>query len=63
MGIVDSGGGYCSQNIAPVHVGLGRSEPVDIEVTTMRGGHRQTTRTAGVTPGRPAGQIVVVRTP
>ena len=23
MGIVDSGGGYCSQNVMPVHVGLG----------------------------------------
>ena len=63
MGLVDSGGGYCSQNIAPVHVGLGRVDPVDIEVTTMLGGRRQTTRVAKVTPGRPAGQIVVVRTP
>ena len=53
MGIVDSGGGYCSQNVAPVHVGLGRAEPVDIEVTTMLGGRRQTTRVAKVTPGRP----------
>jgi hypothetical protein len=63
MGIVDSGGGYCSQNVAPVHVGLGRTGAVDVEVTTLVGGRRQTTRTAGVTPGRPAGSVVVVRTP
>ena len=62
-GLVDSGGGYCSQNVAPVHLGLGRTDPVDIEVTTTLSGRRQVTRMSGVTPGRPAGAIVVVRTP
>jgi hypothetical protein len=61
MGLVDSGGGYCSQNVAPVHVGLGKAETVDIEVTTMAGGRRTVTRRTGteVSPGR----IEVIRTP
>jgi len=59
MGIVDSGGGYCSQNVMPVHVGLGRTDPVDIEVTTIVGGRRQTTRVQRVVPGRQTGAIVV----
>lgn len=63
MGLVDSGGGYCSQNVAPVHVGLGTTARVDVEVTTIAAGRRQTTRVEGVTPGQPAGSIVVVRTP
>jgi hypothetical protein len=63
MGLVDSGGGYCSQNEAPVHVGLGTTARVDVEVTTIAAGHRQTTRVQGVTPGQPSGSIVVVRTP
>jgi penicillin G amidase len=63
MGIVDSGGGYCSQNVMPVHVGLGRTDPVDVEVTTMRAGRRETTRAVMVNPSHPAGSILVVRTP
>ena len=61
MGIVDSGGGYCSQNVAPVHVGLGAAGKVDIEVTTIAGGRRVVTRRAAVEL-RP-GAVEVVRTP
>lgn len=59
MGIVDSGGGYCAQNVAPVHVGLGTDGRVDIEVTTMTGTGRVVTRVE-----RPAvrpGAVVTVR--
>jgi len=61
MGIVDSGGGYCSQNVMPVHVGLGAAERIDIEVTTIAGGQRQTTRRAGIEPL--AGVVEILRTP
>jgi len=65
MGIVDSGvdsgGGYCSQNVMPVHVGLGSSAPVDIEVTTMGKGGRVVTRVEGVAPEGRAGSAVVIR--
>ena len=50
MGIVDSGGGYCSQNVMPVHIGLGSAGKIDIEVTTLTGGKRELTRRAGMEP-------------
>jgi hypothetical protein len=61
MGIVDSGGGYCSQNVMPVHVGVGSDGPVDIEVTTMTRGGRVVTRMESVSPGARPGSAVVVR--
>lgn len=61
MGIVDSGGGYCSQNVMPVHIGLGAAERIDIEVTTIAGGQRQITRRAGIEPL--AGVVEILRTP
>lgn len=61
MGIVDSGGGYCSQNVMPVHVGLGAAELVDVEVTTIVGGRRHLTRRGGLEPH--AGVVEVTRTP
>ena len=50
MGIVDSGSGYCSQNVHPVHVGLGDAGTIDIEVTTLVGGKREISRRAGIEP-------------
>src|SRR6185436_18822874 len=32
-GLVDTGGGYCSQNVMPVHVATGDASRVDVEVT------------------------------
>jgi hypothetical protein len=63
VGIVDSGGGYCSQNVAPVHVGLGTTTPVDVEVTTIAGAKRVTTRVAKVDPGKLPKAVLVVKTP
>ena len=34
-GLVDTGGGYCSQNVMPVHVATPGASRVDIEVTSM----------------------------
>jgi FG-GAP-like repeat len=43
-GLVDTGGGYCSQNVMPVHVATAGASRVDIEVTSMtRTGRRVTT--------------------
>jgi hypothetical protein len=61
MGIADSGGGYCSQSVMPVHVGLGSDRVVDIEVTTHLGGRRVVSRVQGVNPTSAPGVPVVVR--
>ena len=47
-GLVDTGGGYCSQNVMPVHLGTGGAKRVDVEVTAMGKGGRRVTRVAGV---------------
>jgi hypothetical protein len=57
-GIVDTGSGYCSQNVMPVHVGLPTMGKVDVEVTALTTRGRVITRRAGVTPGT---GILVVR--
>jgi hypothetical protein len=46
----------------PVHVGLGTSGPVDIEVTALTAGGRKVTKIAGVDPKRQAGKPLVVKT-
>ena len=44
-GLVDTGGGYCSQNVMPVHVATGDAARVDVEVTSMtRAGRKVTAR-------------------
>lgn len=49
--IVDTGGGYCSQNAMPVHFGLGAyAGRVDVELTMFRAGKREVKRTEGVDP-------------
>jgi hypothetical protein len=49
-GLVDTGGGYCSQNVMPVHVATANATRVDVEVTTMAKGGRRTTKVSGVDP-------------
>jgi hypothetical protein len=61
-GLVDSGGGYCSQNVMPVHVATATSDRVDVEVTTMSKNGRRVTKTAGVNPVT-AARPLVVKTP
>ena len=58
-GLVDTGGGYCSQNVMPVHLGTGGAARVDIEVTTMSARGRQTTKRPGVDPKTAARPLVV----
>ncbi len=47
-GLVDSGGGYCSQNVMPVHVAVAGATRVDVEAVTMGRRGRQTTKVGGV---------------
>jgi hypothetical protein len=63
--IVDSGGGYCSQSILPVHVGLPTLSPggkVDVEVTRMTRDGRKVTRVANVNPDALPKRVLVVKT-
>jgi hypothetical protein len=61
-GLVDSGGGYCSQNLMPVHVAAPRSGKVDVEVTSLARGRRHLTRKRGVDPASLRGKPVTIRT-
>ena len=60
MGMLDTGSGYCSQNVQPVHVGLPSANRVRIEVTALTAKGRVMTQLTGVYPGR---GVVVVKAP
>jgi hypothetical protein len=62
MGMVDSGSGYASQNVMPVHVGLGTDGPVDLEVRTLGKGGAHVMKVSNVTPGKVAGRVLVLKT-
>ena len=47
-GLVDTGGGYCSQNVMPVHVATAGAARVDVEVTSMSARGRQITARRGL---------------
>jgi len=55
-GIVDTGGGYCSQNVMPVHVGTGAAATVDVEVTSMTARGRKVTARRGLRPSAMSGR-------
>ena len=61
-GLVDTGGGYCSQNVMPVHVATAGADRVDVEVTTMSRNGRRVTRRGGIDP-KTAARPLVVKTP
>jgi hypothetical protein len=58
-GLVDTGGGYCSQNVSPVHVATGDASRVDVEVMTMASNGRRVTRVAGLNPKTARRPLVV----
>ncbi|MFN8061437.1 MAG: penicillin acylase family protein [Vicinamibacterales bacterium] len=60
-GLVDTGSGYCSQNVMPVHVGLPAAGRVDVEVTALTPRGRDVTRVADVDPSELAGKPLVVK--
>lgn len=59
--LVDTGSGYNAQNAKPVHVGLDDMVLVDIEVTTMSGNGRQSSRFDGVDPRTLSGKSFVAQ--
>jgi penicillin amidase len=59
--LVDTGGGYCSQNLAPAHIGLPTADPVDVEVTTLTSSGRKIMRVTSVDPKTLAGKPLVVK--
>lgn len=62
-GMVDTGSGYCSQNMLPVHIGLPTDGRIDVEVTALTPTGRHVTRVANVAPGKVRGRVLVVRVP
>ena len=60
--LVDSGSGYDSQNVTPVHFGLPSAGRVDVEVIVPRGGRRTVTPSRNVDPTQLSGRSLVVRT-
>ena len=59
--VMQPGGGYASQGIAPAHFGLPiGSGPVSIGVSWFERGERRTTTVSGVDPGQFRGQWVVL---
>ena len=61
-GLVDTGGGYCSQSVVPVHVATAGAARVDVEVTSMSRTGRKTTKLSNVNPAT-APRPLIVRTP
>jgi len=59
--LVDTGSGYCSQNVMPVHIGLPADGPVDVEVTSMSNSGRRITRMAGVDPNQLPRRVLTVK--
>ncbi|HEX4931930.1 MAG TPA: VCBS repeat-containing protein, partial [Gemmatimonadaceae bacterium] len=61
--LVDTGGGYDSQGVTPVHVALPSMARVDVEVTTLTARGRVTTRVAAIDPAAYRGRALEVRAP
>jgi penicillin G amidase len=59
--LVDTGSGYCSQSVMPVHIGLPVEGKVDVEVTAMTKTGRTITRVANVDPNTLPKRILVVK--
>lgn len=61
--IVDTGGGYCSQNIMPVHFGLPKEGAVDVEVTSLTHSGRKITRISGVAARQLPSRVLNIAVP
>jgi len=61
--IVDSGSGYCSQSVLPVHFGLPKDGRVDIEVTSFTSAGRKVTRIPNVDPNKLPRRVLEVKLP
>jgi len=61
--IVDSGSGYCSQSVLPVHFGMPKEGRVDVEVTALTKAGRRVTRVANVDPNQLPRRVLLVKLP
>ena len=61
--ILDTGSGYCSQNVMAVHFGLPREGPVDVEVTSLTRSGRKVSRVAGVLSSKLNGRALQIKVP
>ena len=60
--VMDSGGGYASQGVTPVHFGLpAGAGPVSVTVSWFEAGELRTSTVTGVDPDRFRGQTVLLR--
>jgi hypothetical protein len=59
--MVDTGSGYCSQSIIPVHFGLPDNTLVDVEVTSMTRDGRKISRIAGVDRDKLPRRVLTVK--
>lgn len=59
--IVDTASGYCSQSVAPVHIGLRDTGKVDVEVTYLTRAGRKAKRVTNVDPRALAGRALLVK--
>ena len=59
--LVDTGGGYCSQSVMPVHIGLPRDGNVDVEVAAMTDSGRRIIRVANVDPNKLPKRVLTVK--
>jgi len=64
-GLVDTGGGYCSQNVMPVHVATAGASRVDVEVTSMTkaGRHVTALRHQSAIRNPPSAKIIRIAVP
>ena len=61
LSILDTGSGYNSHNVMPVHFGLAGVESVDVEVTVMTTEGRKTLRVPDVDPKTYRGQHLTIK--
>ncbi len=61
--VLDTGSGYCSQNVMAVHFGLPREGPVDVEVTSLTRSGRKVSRVAGVLSSKLDGRALQIKVP
>lgn len=61
--LVDGGSGYDAQNDAPLHIGLGSAEPVDVDVVAPAVGGGTRTRVPMVAPAQWRGRTLEIRMP
>jgi len=60
-GFLDTGSGYNSQNVLPVHFGLASEGAVDIEITSLTRNGRVKARILGIDPADHVGQTIKVK--